>query len=219
MDSDPEPATRPSCPLFPCQLQSITHDGGDLHWRKDSGQDSNRLPMVKLEARYNDRTYPIELEEKKSSDPGSHFEIKIQRPGGEQVFPVRVVSRSQDHWTLEIDGQIENVLISRKREEVLIDWKNRIFAVQIDRSLEKLLTDSVPTETPRIASLTAQMTGKVISVLAIEGEEVKVGQGMAIIEAMKMQNELRSPKSGIVTTCNIREGETVNTGDLLFEID
>ncbi len=175
--------------------------------------------MVKLEARYNNRTYPIELEEKKSSEQGSHFEIKIKRRGGEQVLQVCVVSRSQDRWTLEIDGQIEDVLISKKREKVLIDWKNRTFAVQIDRPLEKLSTGSVPTETPRIASLTAQMTGKVISVLAGKGEEVEMGQGLAIIEAMKMQNELKSPKSGIVTSCNIREGETVNTGDLLFEID
>ncbi len=175
--------------------------------------------MVKLEASYNNRTYAVELETKKSSDPGSHFEIKIQRPDGEQVVPVRVVSRSQDHWTLEIDGQIEDVLISRKREEVLIDWKNRTFTVKIGRLQEKRLSDSVPTETQRAASLTAQMTGKVIAILANEGEEVEVGQGLAIIEAMKMQNELRSPRSGIVTRCNIREGETVNTGDLLFEID
>ena len=174
---------------------------------------------MKLQASYNNRTYAVELETKKSSDPGSHFEIKIQRPDGEQVVPVRVVSRAQDRWTLEIDGQIEDVLISRKREEVLIDWKNRTFTVKIGRLQEKRLSDSVPTETQRAASLTAQMTGKVIAVLANEGEEVKVGQGLAIIEAMKMQNELRSPRSGIVTRCNIREGETVNTGDLLFEID
>ena len=174
---------------------------------------------MKFEASYNNRTYAVELERKKSPDPGSHFEIKIQRPDGEQVVPVRVVSRAQDRWTLEIDGQIEDVLISRKREEVLIDWKNRTFTVQIGRLQEKRLSDSVPTETQRAASLTAQMTGKVIAVLANEGEEVKVGQGLAIIEAMKMQNELRSPRSGIVTRCNIREGETVNTGDLLFEID
>jgi len=175
--------------------------------------------MVKLEASYNNRTYAVELETKKSSEPGSHFEIKIQRPDGEQVVPVRVVSRSQDRWTLEIDGQIEDVLISRKREDVLIDWKNRTFIVQIGRLKEKRLSDSVPTETQRAASLTAQMTGKVIAILANEGDKVKVGQGLAIIEAMKMQNELKSPKSGIVTRCNIREGETVNTGDLLFEID
>ncbi len=103
--------------------------------------------MVKLEASYNNRTYAIELETKKSSDPGSRFEIKIQGPNGEQVAQVCVVSRAQDRWTLEIDGQIEDVLISRKREEVLIDWKNRTFVVQIGRPKEKRLSDSVPTET------------------------------------------------------------------------
>lgn len=175
--------------------------------------------MVKLQASYNNRIYAVELETKKSSEPGSHFDIKIQGPDGEQVLSVRVVSRAQDRWTLEIDGKIEDLLISRQREEVLIDWKNRTFIVQIGRLKEKRLSDSVPTETQRAAALTAQMTGKVISVLANEGEEVKVGQGLAIIEAMKMQNELKSPKSGIVIRCSIREGETVNTGDLLFEID
>lgn len=174
---------------------------------------------MKLQASYNNQTYPIELETKKSSDPGSHFEIKIQRPDGEQVVPVRVISRVEERWTLEIDGQIEDVLISRKREELLIDWKNRTFAVQIGRLKKKRISDSVSVETDRASSLKAQMTGKVIAVLANEGEEVKAGQGLAIIEAMKMQNELRSPKSGIVTRCHIREGETVNTGDLLFEID
>ena len=174
---------------------------------------------MKLQASYNNRIYAVELETKKSSEPGSHFDIKIQGPDGEQVLPVRVVSRVQDRWTLEIDGKIEDLLISRQREEVLIDWKNRTFIVQIGRLKEKRLSDSVPTETQRAATLTAQMTGKVISVLANEGEEVKVGQGLAIIEAMKMQNELKSPKSGIVIRCSIREGETVNTGDLLFEID
>ena len=175
--------------------------------------------MLKLEASYNNRTYPIELETIKSADPGPRFEIKIERPDGEQVVLVRVLSRTQDRWTLEIDGKIEDVLISRRREEVLIDWKNRTFAVQIGRLKEKRLSDSVPSETERSSSLTAQMTGKVIAVLAKEGEEVKVGQGLAIIEAMKMQNELRSPKSGIVSQCHIREGETVNAGDLLFKID
>ncbi len=174
---------------------------------------------MKLQASYNNRTYTVELETKKSSDPGSHFEIKIQRPDGEQVAPVRVVSRAQDRWTLEIDGRIEDVLISRTRDDVLIDWKNRIFIVQIGRLKEKRLRDTVPTETQRAAALKAQMTGKVIALLANEGEKVKAGQGLAVIEAMKMQNELKSPKSGIVTRCNIRKGDTVNTGDLLFEVD
>ena len=75
------------------------------------------------------------------------------------------------------------------------------------------------TEAEGQAILRAQMAGKVINVLAGEGEGVQLGQGLVVIEAMKMQNELKSPKSGTVTTCNVKEGKKVSAGDLLFEIE
>jgi len=174
---------------------------------------------VKIEARHSNRTYHIDLEEQESSDSGSLFKIKIQRPDGEQVLRVRVLSRSQERWTLEVNGQIEDVLVSERKDELLIDWNHQTFAIQVSPLREKLPRSLLPPEAPRVASLTAQMTGKVIAVLADEGEAVEVGQGLVIIEAMKMQNELKSPKSGTVMTCNVQEGETVNAGDLLFEID
>ncbi|MDA2923426.1 hypothetical protein MYX65_02010 [Acidobacteria bacterium AH-259-L09] len=67
---------------------------------------------MKLEAQYDNRTYLIELEERESPDLGSYFEIKIHRPDGEQMLPVRVLSRSQGRWTLEIKGKIEDVLVT-----------------------------------------------------------------------------------------------------------
>ncbi len=174
---------------------------------------------MKIEARHGNRTYHIELEEQESSDSGSLFKIKIQRPDGEQVLLVRVLSRSQERWTLEVNGQIEDVLVSERKDELLIDWNHQAFAIQISTLREKLPRTLLPPETSRVASLTAQMTGKIIAVLAGKGEEVREGQGLVIIEAMKMQNELKSPKSGTVLTCNVQEGEIVNAGDLLFEID
>ncbi len=132
---------------------------------------------------------------------------------------MRVLSRSQERWTLEVNGQIEDVLVSERKDELLIDWNHQTFAIQVSPLRKKLARSLLPPETPRVASLTAPMTGKVITVLAGEGEAVREGQGLVIIEAMKMQNELKSPKSGTVTTCNVQEGEIVNGGELLFEID
>ncbi|MCZ6486385.1 MAG: biotin/lipoyl-binding protein [Acidobacteria bacterium] len=174
---------------------------------------------MKIEARHSNRTFHIDLEEQESSDSGSLFKIRIQRPDGEQVLRVRVLSRSQERWTLEVNGQIEDVLVSEKKDELLIDWNHQTFAIQISPLREKLPRTLLPPETPRIASLTAQMTGRVIAVLAVKGDVVEVGQGLVVIEAMKMQNELKSPKSGTVMTCNVQEGEIVKAGDLLFEID
>jgi biotin carboxyl carrier protein len=62
--------------------------------------------------------------------------------------------------------------------------------------------------------LIAPMPGKIVRVLAAVGQQVNAGQGLLVIEAMKMQNEIRSPKSGTVEKL-AREGQTVNAGEIL----
>jgi biotin carboxyl carrier protein len=62
--------------------------------------------------------------------------------------------------------------------------------------------------------LLAPMPGKIVRVLAAAGQQVTAGQGLLVIEAMKMQNEIRSPKSGTVQQL-AREGQTVNAGEIL----
>lgn len=61
----------------------------------------------------------------------------------------------------------------------------------------------------------APMPGKVIRVLVGTGEKVEAGQGLLVVEAMKMQNEIRSPKSGTVERVQVKEGQAVNAGEVL----
>jgi biotin carboxyl carrier protein len=61
----------------------------------------------------------------------------------------------------------------------------------------------------------APMPGKVIRVLVGAGEKVEAGQGLLVVEAMKMQNEIRSPKSGTVERVVVAEGQAVNAGEVL----
>jgi biotin carboxyl carrier protein len=61
----------------------------------------------------------------------------------------------------------------------------------------------------------APMPGKVIRVLVKTGDSIEMKQGLVVVEAMKMQNEIRSPKSGTVERLMVREGQTVNTGEVL----
>ena len=169
---------------------------------------------LKLEALLNNRTYVIEVKEH-----GENFEISIQGPDGEQQVVTQILSRNQEHWTLRIDGRIHDVLISGTKNHLLVDWQSRAFPVEIYTHRERLRPDSVRPTVDGAGFLKAQMAGKVISVLVGEGDQVEVGQGMVVIEAMKMQNELRSPKPGTVMTCSIVDGQRVNIGDLLFEIE
>jgi len=61
----------------------------------------------------------------------------------------------------------------------------------------------------------APMPGKIVRVLVGAGDAVEAKQGLLVVEAMKMQNEIRSPKSGIVERLMVTEGQTVNAGEVL----
>jgi biotin carboxyl carrier protein len=67
--------------------------------------------------------------------------------------------------------------------------------------------------------IVAPMPGKVVRVLAREGDEVEAGAGVAVVEAMKMQNEIKSPKKGSIQKILVREGAAVNAGDVLAIVE
>ncbi len=64
-------------------------------------------------------------------------------------------------------------------------------------------------------NVAAPMPGKIVRVLVKTGDRIEAGQGLVVIEAMKMQNEVKSPKSGAVEQLMVREGQAVNAGDTL----
>jgi biotin carboxyl carrier protein len=67
--------------------------------------------------------------------------------------------------------------------------------------------------------ITAPMPGKVIRILVKAGDEVQAGQGILVIEAMKMQNELRSPKGGKLERVLASEGQNVSAGEILAWVE
>ena len=67
--------------------------------------------------------------------------------------------------------------------------------------------------------LVAPMPGKVVRILVSEMMEVEAGQGILIVEAMKMQNEIKSPKKGILQKLLAAEGSNVNAGDVLAVVE
>ena len=69
------------------------------------------------------------------------------------------------------------------------------------------------------APIIASMPGKVVRVLVEVGARVKAGDAIIVVEAMKMQNEMKSPKTGTVVALNIQTGATVNGGDVLAIIE
>lgn len=65
----------------------------------------------------------------------------------------------------------------------------------------------------------APMPGRLVRLLVREGDPVEAGQGLAVVEAMKMQNEMKAPKAGRVLSLPVAQGETVSAGQVLAVIE
>ena len=65
----------------------------------------------------------------------------------------------------------------------------------------------------------APMPGQILMLAAAEGDEVQEGQHLAVLEAMKMENDITAPKAGVIKEVCVKEGKEVNSGDNLFIIN
>ena len=175
---------------------------------------------MKIEAKHREQTYLIEIQEEECEGCESEFKLRIETgPNSAEEFVVRVLSRTERQWTVELNGKVEDFSVMGDRGKKVVTWQHRLFPIEVYSLRDRLRREVTELEAADTITLKAQMPGKVIKILLEEGDLVNAGDGLVIIEAMKMQNELRSPKSGTVLSCGIQEGDTVSAGQLLFRIE
>jgi biotin carboxyl carrier protein len=124
---------------------------------------------------------------------------------------VRISSNS---YSMLIGGRSIEVAVEKTHAGLLVRAGGREFQIEIidPRSWRRARGGGIELEGRQ--QLVAPMPGKIVRVLVKAGEQVTAGQGLLVIEAMKMQNEVRSPKSGTVEKL-AAEGQTVNAGEVL----
>jgi biotin carboxyl carrier protein len=118
--------------------------------------------------------------------------------------------------------RIGNTAYEVKSERVANDWYLWVgstrFAAEV-RDPRSLRGRSRAQEERGPRKIVAPMPGKVVRVLVREGDEVELGTGVAVVEAMKMQNEIKSPKKGKVQKVLVSEGVAVNAADILVIVE
>lgn len=99
-----------------------------------------------------------------------------------------------------------------------VTYRGREFLLSFETERHQLLKRFTPSgDDSRVsANLKASMPGRVVRIVAKPGAEVKKGQALLILEAMKMENEIRSPVDGTVKETKVAQGQTVEKGDLLM---
>jgi len=117
--------------------------------------------------------------------------------------------------SLIMDGQQYRCVLDG--DGVLIGGRRFAFEVNDPRSLQGRRGVGAGAAGPR--AVKAPMPGRVVRVLVAVGEEVAEQQGIVVIEAMKMQNELKSSKAGRVAKVAVAVGDTVGAGDVLAVVE
>lgn len=94
----------------------------------------------------------------------------------------------------------------------------QVFRFEIDDPRQWKRSGHAAGQHGRVA-ITAAMPGKVIRILVAVGDEVAEGQAIVVVEAMKMQNELKAPRAGRVTGVEVKESDSVKAGAILATIE
>jgi biotin carboxyl carrier protein len=108
---------------------------------------------------------------------------------------------------------------SQNKYTVLINGVSYTFTIETPISYKRKKYLAKNKSSSRTELVGAPMPGKIVDVLVEAGAKVKEGESLLILEAMKMQNEIASPVSGVIKKVVIRQGDIVNKEDVLIEIE
>jgi biotin carboxyl carrier protein len=134
-------------------------------------------------------------------------------------LPLDVVPAQDGVLSLLVNGKSYEVRQESTGQETTIAVGPERFSVSVrdPRSFRSRARSGAAAQ--GVKKITAPMPGKVVRLLAATGSPVEAGQSVIVIEAMKMQNELKAPKSGVIKKINVQEGTAVDAGQTLAEVE
>lgn len=171
---------------------------------------------MKLKVHLSDSEYDVATT---FSDEGMRVSAGVDGRSYEVEF--REVGEGQ--YLLIVGGRVSKVRVENRQAPStgLFDVALRGHSYEIAVIDPKRLRtgESVSAHGAGTAQIVSPMPGKVVRVLVEAGAEVEAGEGIVVVEAMKMQNELKSPKAGTVVSIDAEVGATVSAGDVLARIE
>jgi len=156
-----------------------------------------------------DRQFTVEIiDEKHVSVDGRVFEIDFESVAGQPVYSLIVDGRSHESYIYQGDDNWQVLM------------RGRLYPVTVEDEREKRLRAAAGAGVAETGEfhLRAPMPGLVVAIPAAEGQSVKRGQVILILESMKMQNELKAPRDGTIGRIRVRPGETVEQKQTLLSM-
>jgi len=152
----------------------------------------------RIEVDFRDGKYLVRLED-------GQYEVDSQ-PISENCLSLLVNEKAYTVFIVEEEGK---KYISIQGEQFCVE------EAKAETGARSIAESATLKGTPTIA---APMPGKIVKILVGEEDKVEKGQGLVIVEAMKMENEIRSPSAGIVEKINFKEGDLVDAAEPIIEL-
>jgi len=163
-------------------------------------------------------TYEIQVD-------GKNYRLELNRVDGRwesrldgRDISLDAVLARRDVLSIIIGGKAYEIKRERTATDLHVWVGPRRYDVQL-RDPRSLRGRARADDGKGLRKLIAPMPGKVVRVLLKEQSQVEAGQGVVVVEAMKMQNEIKSPKNGVVRKIVASEGAAVNAGDVLAVVE
>ncbi len=148
----------------------------------------------------NDKEFTVEIvDEKYVTVNGKKMEVDFESVSGQPVF------------SLIIGGKSYEAYVNRGEEDWEVLLRGRLYSAKVEDEREKRLRAAAGGTAAEGGEyhLKAPMPGLIVAVTVSEGQKVEKGQVLVILESMKMQNELKSPKAGTVSRIKVKAGDRV----------
>jgi biotin carboxyl carrier protein len=173
----------------------------------------------------NDKAYSVEAQRETVTVEGQPFKVRVE--GGQPLATVTVDGRvykveaqhSGAAYAVLVDGKAYRVAVEGAISPAPIARPSPMAAPRPAAPAPAARAAPSPAEGAASGAVTALMPGRVVAVRVKEGEAVEAGHVLLILEAMKMENEIRAPRAGVVKSVPVGVGSNVNKGDLLALVE
>ncbi len=165
---------------------------------------------MKLEARVHGEWKHIDL-----TKEGDRYRGRI----GDRDLDAEVIEKGPLELVVNLDSRAFDVTYSAEGVRFIVDLGGREVEVEILDPLRTPEELSAGRTMEGRQAIRAAMPGKIVKIKVAVGDRVHRGQGLVVVEAMKMENEVPSPKEGKVVDLAVTEGQTVETGALLAAVE
>ena len=138
---------------------------------------------------------------------------------GDRVYSLDVREIEPDCYLFFLNANVHECRVSAAKSSFDVSIHGKSYAVTIVDPKRLRSGQNSDRHHHGVAEILAPMPGKVVRVQTEAGAMVEKGAGVVVVEAMKMQNEMKAPRDGVVVAINVKPGDTVNAGDVLAVIE